>query len=201
MVKMKLFEFQVAVGRLGLRVFSALEFQRLLGMRLKAAQALLGRYAKRGVLVKLRNNYYALAANPPTPYLVSNRIYQPSYVSFESALSYHGIIPETVYSVTAATTRATREFSVQGAAYTYHRIKREAYTGYGPLKVGEETVLMAEPEKALADYLYFASLGRKTLNDRMRLDRLSMGKLIGYSRLYGRKRFTEYMENAIRRTD
>jgi hypothetical protein len=47
-------------------------------------------------------------------------------------------------------------------------------------------VLMAEPEKALADYLYFVSIGKKTLNDRLNLKNISRKKIRKYAALYER---------------
>ena len=197
MVKVKLFDFQEKVQAHNLKVFTPSEFQRLMGVQRKAAQELLGRYVRKGAVLKLRNKFYATSFNLPSPYLIANKIYQPSYVSFEAALSYHGIIPETVYEVASATTKATREFRVGETVFSYHRIKESAYTGYSPTGVGGDVILMAEPEKALVDYLYFVHLGRKVLNDRLSLRNIDGRKASSYSRLFRKKGFARFVEDVV----
>lgn len=198
---MKLLEFQEGVGEMGLSVVSTLDFQRLMGARQKAAQELLGRYVRKGVLMKLRNGLYAVSRNPPSAYRISNALYSPSYVSFESALSYHGLIPETVYAVTAATPKTTREFTVNGTPYIHHHIRKDAFTGYMPIKIRGETIMMAEPEKALMDQLYFARLGRKTVPDRLNLDGISRKKVRALVKVYGNGKFKRFVEDVVRRAD
>ncbi|MFH0863250.1 MAG: hypothetical protein V1875_09535 [Candidatus Altiarchaeota archaeon] len=190
-------DFFEAVQSNGVAVFTPRDFESFMGVRRKAAQALLGRYVQAGAVLKLRNGYYAPKSKKPSEYLISNRVYQPSYVSFETALSHHGLIPETVYAVSAATTKATREFTILGVPYLYHKIKRPAYTGYSPTKVGSDTVFIASAEKALVDYLYFVHLGRKTMNDRIKPGRVDEKKVREYSRLFGNQKFARYVEDAV----
>jgi len=72
---------------------------------------------------------------------------EPSYVSLETALSFHNIIPETVYAITSITTKATRERTANGKSYQYHRILRSAFTGYKPVSLGDFTVLVADRKR------------------------------------------------------
>jgi len=196
--KMKLAGFLDLVESHDVGVFTPLDFERLMGLKRKAAQALLGRFVRVGAVLKLRNGYYVPKSKKPSEYMISNRIYQPSYVSFETALSHHGMIPETVYSVTAATTKATRTFNVLGVAYVYHNIKKSAYTGYSPTRMNSGTVLLASPEKALVDYLYFVHRGKKALNDRLQVGKVDKKTAYGYSRLFGNEKFTRYAKDVIR---
>lgn len=50
--------------------------------------------------VQLRRKLYALATPwrrvHPHPFLIANELHHPSYVSLQSALAYHGMIPEAV---------------------------------------------------------------------------------------------------------
>ncbi len=74
----------------------------------------LNEWQNHGYIKKLRRGYYLFADTPldePALSLIANRLYAPSYVSFESALSRHGLIPEGVYAVTSASTRKTAVFS------------------------------------------------------------------------------------------
>lgn len=170
----------------GVKLFSPLELRRLLGISPVAATFLVHRHAKQGGLIKLRNGLYCLADQPPSDLAMANRLYAPSYVSFEYAMAYHRLIPETTYTVTSATPRPTYAVEAAGKRFEYHRIKRPAYTGYEPVTLDGDTVLLATPEKALVDYLYFVSLNKKTLNDRLRAGKLARRKVEAYAKLFSR---------------
>jgi predicted transcriptional regulator of viral defense system len=178
--------FEQALRRSALRLFSPLELRRILGVSAVAAQFLVHRYARRGALVKLRNGLYALADRLPSELAMANRLYQPSYISFEYALAYYHLIPETVYTITSATSRPTRTLTAVGKTFEYHRLKRSAFTGYEPTKIAGETVLIATPEKAVADYLYFVDLRKQPLNDRLHVRALLRDRLVVCARLFDR---------------
>ncbi|HCJ65820.1 MAG TPA: hypothetical protein DHV62_00460 [Elusimicrobia bacterium] len=136
-----------------------------------------------------KGSLYCLSDNLPNQYLIANRVYEPSYISLDTALSFYGIIPETIYTVTSATTKATREFKINGINFAYCRIKKSVYTGYKPIKHLNETVLIAEAEKALADYLYFVDLKKRQLGyERLNLENIRKKKLIRFAKLFNRPR-------------
>jgi len=168
-----------------IRLFSQDEFRRLFGVSEYAAQNFIKNHTK-DLFLKLRNNLYASKLNPPSEMEIANRLLAPSYISFEYALSRYGIIPESSYSITSATTKLTREFAAQGKAYEYNKIKAVAYRGYRTEKEGRSTILIAEPEKALVDYLYFVDLKLKKLNDRLRTRHLKKSQVLRYASLFGR---------------
>ncbi len=95
--------------------------------------------------------------------LISNKIYEPSYVSSEYVMSQHSLIPEAVYAITAVSTRKTNRFSTVAGEYSYRKIKGELFTGYDLKKVivnfagkqKERIVRIASLEKAFFDFLYF----------------------------------------------
>lgn len=99
--------------------------------------------------------------NPTTPgYRLANTICSPSYLSFEFALSYHGLIPEAVYNFTSATfeKKKKKEFKTLFGTFTYRDVPSAAYP-YGIECVSENgyTFQIASPEKALCDELYIQS--------------------------------------------
>lgn len=99
--------------------------------------------------------------NPTTPgYRLANTICSPSYLSFEFALSYHGLIPEAVYNFTSATfeKKKKKEFNTPFGTFTYRDVPSAAYP-YGIECVSENgyTFQIASPEKALCDELYIQS--------------------------------------------
>ena len=99
--------------------------------------------------------------NPTAPgYRLANTICSPSYLSFEFALSYHGLIPEAVYNFTSATfeKKKKKEFKTPFGTFTYRDVPSAAYP-YGIECVSENgyTFQIASPEKALCDELYIQS--------------------------------------------
>jgi predicted transcriptional regulator of viral defense system len=173
----------------GLQLFTPHDFQHLFGVTLRAAQEFIKDHQE-DIFLKIRNGLYSLISYPAKEEIIANRLYPPSYISFEYAMSYYGIIPELVYAVTSATTRITREFTVNNKLYTYSRIKKQAYRGYKRGKMEGTTVFIANPEKALADYLYFVDLGRKKLNERLMIRDIRKKELIKYAKLFDRKSLT-----------
>lgn len=91
------------------------------------------------------------------PFGISFLLYEPSYISLESALSFHGLIPELVPSTTAVSTKTTRTFENQYGKFLYRHIRPELFFGYTPYEVPAGKYLLAEPEKAILDYIYFNS--------------------------------------------
>ena len=177
-------KFERTLKRLGCQLFSPMEVQRLFGVSLTSARFLIHRYTKQAALLKLRNGLYCFAEQPPSELTIANRLYEPSCISLEFALAYYHLIPETTDIVTSTTPRPTRTLAAVGKTFEYHRIKQRAFTGYEPVKVAGETVLMAIPEKAFVDYLYFVDLKKTVLNDRLSVRTLRWSLVQSYARLF-----------------
>jgi predicted transcriptional regulator of viral defense system len=116
----------------------------------------LSRWVASGHVVQLRRGLYALAPpyrkTEPHPFVVANRLVRGSYVSFQSALAHHGLIPEHVPVVTSVTTGRPQRRENAFGAFEYHHCPPDRLTGYRlePLGGGQEA-LVATPAKALAD--------------------------------------------------
>src|SRR3989338_3933288 len=197
---MKWHETEEILQKHGLTVFSSEEFRRVTGFSEVSVKHLLIRYVRKRLFLKLkaRRGIYCLKSRPPHPWRLANRLLQPSYVSLETALAHYGIIPESVYAVTSVTPKITRSFEAMNLSFLFHHIKKEAYVGYRPMEVQGEPVLVGEPEKAMADYLYFVHLGKKVLNDRIRWNRLKVKLVIQYLEYFAREGLVEWGRNAIR---
>ena len=118
----------------------------------------LTRWCRKGLLVKLRNQYYAFPEYRQVPDFaryVANRIYAPSYISLHSALSFYGMIPEEVVQQTSVTTLKTAKFENDFGTFHYQSVKSSLYFGYEIKSMQNGRALMfATPEKALLDLLY-----------------------------------------------
>lgn len=198
--KLNLIQVERGLKDKGFKIFTPFEFARIFETSSVSAQKFLERYTKKGIFARVKKGLYIFNFEPPNEMVLANRIYFPSYISFETALSYYGLIPETVYSLTSATTKPTREFFLGEMAFSYSKIKKEAFTGYIPQDLDGETALMATPEKAFCDYLYFVNLGKKSLNDRLKVAKLDFVKIKKYAQLFKRKGLERIVDDFARRT-
>lgn len=113
------------------------------------------REAKKGSLIRLTRGIYETDANV-SPYLLASSICSPSYLSFEFALSYYGLIPERVYAITSASFRLRKTKTVVNplGRYTFSDITQAAFPfGVTYIKEGDYVVRIATKEKAICDSL------------------------------------------------
>ncbi len=167
-------------------LFTPQDFQRIFHTNRFQTKYFLEEYTRAGLFWRLKKGLYTLKTDPPPEEEIANLLYRPSYLSFEYALAAYNILPEMPYVITSATTKPTRIFEIEEKAYSYFTIKRQAFLGYLPVKRAGRTILLAEPEKAVVDYLYFVSLGKKPANERLYLVDLDKQKTFHYSSLYQR---------------
>jgi len=113
-----------------------------------------------GEIIHLRKGLYCLAEKyrrrPLDLFETAQQIYGPSYISLESALAYHGWIPESVHTVTSACMLRSRDFKTPVGEFSYKRIPTKVfYDNTETVGSAEQgTFFMAKPLKALADYIY-----------------------------------------------
>lgn len=122
---------------------------------------------KKGELIRIKKGIYIFGKEYKTSSLdiisIANILYAPSYVSFDYALSYHGLIPERVYEITSGTMRMKKSFDTQVGRFTYKPVPLQAYAlgvdwFYDDINGGK---LLATAEKALCDKIRFdKGLGR-----------------------------------------
>lgn len=122
--------------------------------RLYAASDKRGKIARMihaGQLLRLRRGLYATRRDIH-PYCLAASIYGPSYVSFETALAFHGLIPEAVYEIMSATLKRAKAFENVFGRYTYRNIPRKVFpVGIERITEGGIPFLIASPTKALCD--------------------------------------------------
>jgi len=121
--------------------------------------SLLKRAMAAGEVVRIHRGLYCLATKylrqKIDPLVLAQRIYGPSYISLETALSYHGWIPEAVYAVTSTSLDRSREFDTPMGRFSFTRIPQKTFYAE-VIRVEKEGggFLLASPLKALADYVY-----------------------------------------------
>lgn len=90
-------------------------------------------------------------------FMLANKIYQPSYISLESALSYYGIIPEWVFKTTSITTKTTRTYSSGIWDFKFYHIKKSLLSGYVTKQYKQYKYNISTIEKAIFDFIYLKS--------------------------------------------
>lgn len=116
----------------------------------------LSRMVRDGKYIPIVKGLYETQRSTPG-YLLAGSIYGPSYLSFEFALAYHGLIPEAVYTFTSATfdKKKKKKYETFFGTFTYRDVPPGAYSyGVEFMKEGDYSYILASPEKALCDQLY-----------------------------------------------
>lgn len=157
----------------------------------------IGRWVSKGYFIRLKRDLYEFVeqgAESRIPDLyVANRLYEPSYVSLETALSIYSIIPDIAAGVTSITTRPTRTFKNKYGAFFYKTCQKKAFTGYGVVSYEGFKVCVADKEKALVDFLYyrqrlshFLDIDEERLNKNI-LKKIDWKKAYRYARLFNNR--------------
>jgi len=111
----------------------------------------IGRMLAAGELVSLRRGLYA-SRRDLDPRCLAGPIYGPSYVSFETALAWHGMIPEGVAEILSATPKRPAAFKNDFGRFRYLTIPKAVYpVGIMRITESEMPFLIASPTKALVD--------------------------------------------------
>jgi predicted transcriptional regulator of viral defense system len=113
-------------------------------------------WQQKGYVHRVINRWYVFSKTLRQEELliVSNRIYSPSYISLQWAMSYYKLIPEGVYTITAVTSLKTQDFNTVMGTFSYKHVKPALMFGYRLVSHENTTCKLAEPEKLMLDYLY-----------------------------------------------
>jgi predicted transcriptional regulator of viral defense system len=118
----------------------------------------LSRWVSSGRLVRIHKGWYTLR----DPFrrvrldfnVVACTIKRGSYVSLQSALAYHGMIPEYVAETTCVTTGRPLSINSPVGRIRYRHVKRDVFFGYRQQVSGKQEAYVASAEKALLDLFY-----------------------------------------------
>jgi predicted transcriptional regulator of viral defense system len=141
----------------------------LLAGRTPEAQVRLqmSRWVAAGKLIQLRRGLYALAPAwrkvEPHPFVVANAMQRGSYVSLQSALAFHGLIPEHVPVVTSVGPRRAETVRNALGSFQFNHLTSGLSFGYAHIEVAaRQFAFVARPEKALLDLVYLTAGGDST---------------------------------------
>ena len=140
-------------------------------------------------IFRLKPGVYCLSPDlrktHPHPFLVAAVLLSPSHVSLESALSYHGLIPEAVFQVASVTAHRSRVFTTPMGRFEFHRVPcNEPRAGVRAEKLDADSwAFVASPLRAIADLVYLRKSvswnrgGLRFLTDSMRIDETDLRHL------------------------
>jgi predicted transcriptional regulator of viral defense system len=123
----------------------------------KSPKAKITNLIKSGEVIKVKRDLFVTGIfSKANVNILANIIYNPSYISFEYALNYYGLIPERVDVITSATfnKNKNRVYETGFGIFEYRYMSKSVYP-YGIDRVEEngEPFLIASKEKALCDTL------------------------------------------------
>ncbi len=157
----------------------------------------LNQWLNKGLIIKLRKGLYLLNENDrkinPSRIFLANALYSPSYVSTEYALGFYDLIPEKVEDVTSVTTKNVKRFKNPFGTFVYQHLKTSLFFGFKEiLDENHLPVHIAEPEKAMLDFIYLNLAGFKNQDQDVfaqsyrlqNLDILKKTKLLAFAKRY-----------------
>jgi predicted transcriptional regulator of viral defense system len=151
------------------------DIAKALGISADSAKVTASRYARQGILVRVKRNMYVLrnawqAAGREGKFMLANLGQVPSYISLMSALDYYEITTQVQRDFfESAAIKRTKEIAIDGSIFKYVKINNKYYFGFKK----EKDFFIATPEKALVDAFYLMSFGRYALD----ISSLSVEKL------------------------
>ena len=159
---MKLIEIQ----KIDKLYFGCKEIARVLEISKASARVTASRYAKKGLLLRIKKNMYVLrerwvAAEKEEKFLLANLAQTPSYISLATALDFYELTTQMQRNFfESVALKRTKRINVNGNIFRYARITNRLYHGFKK----EKGVFIATPEKALLDAIYLMSYGRYALD-------------------------------------
>lgn len=136
------------------------ELGTLLGGTADSRYSKVKRMLAQSQLIHIRRGLYGLTSRlghkeKLHPYSLAHHIYSPSYISLESALSYHQLIPEAVYTVTSVCTKRAKEFHTPFGVFSYMHLPNENfYIDVELITEDNHSFFVAKPWKAICDFIF-----------------------------------------------
>lgn len=152
------------------------------------ARNALRRYEARGLVEHISNKIYINRLNQQfSPRDLVNVLRPESYISLESALVERGVISQSPAVLTCVTTGYPKTFRSHSVTVVYRKIAKELYWGFEDKNTRYNKYHLAEPEKALLDWIYLSRQeGLPTPLDEINLRFLDRKKLSDYATRFPR---------------
>jgi predicted transcriptional regulator of viral defense system len=187
---MKGIELLKIFQRMNKSFYTIADLEKITGLSRNSLYIALERWKTQGFIERVGQGIYLPIGITTSVENIASQLYIPNYLSFESALAKYGILNLIPYTITFATTRKTRKYTLRKQEIEFRQITPKLFFGF-EMKNG---IYIASPEKALLDEVYFVTRGKATLDfDEVDIEKLSRKTLQDYS-----KRFPSYVQNQIK---
>src|SRR3989338_3842317 len=183
------------------------QLAQLLGGTVDSYSARINRAVAKGQLIRIKRGVFCLGkrltVKPAHFFEIAQFIYWPSYISLESALSYHGLIPEAVYMTTSVCILRNKSFRNSFGDFSYKRLLTiNFFIVVNYIEEGENKFLIASPWKALLDYIYcrkenwrdFSPVEESLRIELSELPKITHAELINFKKYYDSNRITVFID-------
>lgn len=180
---------QITAAGLADHILSERQLARLLGGSDARRYGVVNRALKDGSLLRLKRGTYLLGqryrSETVHPFAIAQNLVPGSYISFESALAWHGWIPEAVFvTASASPGRKTLHYETNDfGAFSFHPLAIADYqflVSVDRVQMGKLTALVAQPLRALMDLVTLRKQpwsGMEWLVQGMRIDEDKLASL------------------------
>lgn len=154
----------------------------------------LSRFSQKKLVTKIKRELYCFNPTYIDEFVLANKLYQPSYISLETALNYYGMIPDIPQSLTSIGTTTTKKIDNQFGSFRYVKIKPYLFFGFTSIQSSRLSAdsqdapiyyNLALKEKALLDYLYVRKL-RNITDLRLNLGEINSTIYYKFARVFPR---------------
>jgi predicted transcriptional regulator of viral defense system len=178
---MKGIELLRALQKINKPFYTIADMEKITALPRESLYVALKRWEIGGIIERVAQGIYVPMGSNISLENVAAQLYIPNYLSFESALAKQGILNLIPYTLTFATTRRTRKYTIQKREIEFRQISPQLFFGF-EMKNG---FYIASPEKAFLDEVYFVVRGKATLDfDEADIKKLSIKTLKELSRKF-----------------
>lgn len=168
----------------------------LLGVESSRLSPLLARMEQEGLIARLERGKYLLLGLTPeqtlsNPLFIASHLVTPGYVSFWSALHFHGLTEQAPRRVFVAVTRQKRPLTFRGMTFQFVRLSPHLFFGYRRETLGGLPLVVADEAKAILDSLslpvYAGGVAEvaKALRTALQEGRVETAQLVEYAQRMG----------------
>jgi predicted transcriptional regulator of viral defense system len=186
---MKAIELLKLLQKMNKPFYTIADLEKITSLPRESLYVALQRWEGGGIIERVTQGVYVPMGSNISLENVAAQLYIPNYLSFESALAKYGVLNLIPYTLTFATTRKTRKYTLRKQEIEFRQISAELFFGF-EMKNG---MYIALPEKAFLDEVYFVARGKAALDfDEVDIKKLSTKTLKDYS-----NRFPVYVQRVI----
>lgn len=151
--------------RIESNVFRILDVEKLFPEEQSAAiRTQLYRLSQKEFIFPLKRGLYCFDKSKVDELDLAGRLYSPSYISLETALNYHGVIPDIPLAVHSVTPITTKKIKTNLGIFYYLKVDSKLFFGFT-----QSPFAIAFKEKALLDYFYLRRIRKISSETRLRL--------------------------------